>query len=122
MRTSRTDKLLAILQEYFTSREEGWLWLATYRDDCEQGVVNQIEGAYEDVPATAAALGHIINGCSADRTYLALCRSEGRPTEADRELWRDLRGRVTPESLLDMVVFNQSETWSMRTEDAAAAI
>jgi len=40
---------------------------------------------------------------------LALCRREGRPTEADREMWRTLR-----------VVFNRDEAWSMRAEDSSA--
>src|SRR3954452_14076025 len=82
MTTARTDKFLAILQKSFNPREEGWLWLATYLDGREGGVVSQFEGAYEDVARTAAGLGHIIGGCGADRTYLALCRREGRPNEA----------------------------------------
>jgi len=41
-----------------------------------------------------------------DRIYLALCRREGRPNEADRELWRGVRDRVSVALLIDMVVFN----------------
>jgi hypothetical protein len=121
MPTARTDELLAVLQSSFSPREEGWLWLAAYVEDREGGVVSQFEGAYEDAAATARGLGEIIHGCGADRAYVALCRHEGRPTEADREMWRDLRGLVSRESLVDMVVFNQRETWSMRVEDASSA-
>ena len=125
MTTSRTDELLAILQEHFKPREEGWLWVATFRDGDDNGVVQEITGDYGDAAAMANALGRIVNGvissCGIDRVYLALCRSEGRPTESDRELWRDLRGRIAGDVLVDMVVFNQREAWSMRAEDAAAA-
>jgi len=42
MPMSRTDEFLAILQSCYNPREEGWLWLATYRDDSDQGVVAQV--------------------------------------------------------------------------------
>jgi hypothetical protein len=116
MATSRTEKLLAILQEHFNPREEGWLWVALYADDREGGVVNQIEGEYEEPMATAHALGRIFDEIAPDHAYLALCRHEGRPREADRALWRELRRLVAGDRLLDMVVFNHR-----RAEDAAAA-
>ena len=122
MPMSRTDEFLAILQSCYNPREEGWLWLATYRDDSDQGVVAQVEGHYEDAPATARSLALIVNEVPADRSYLALCRRDGRPTETDRELWRDLRRLAEPDRLIDMVVFNQSDSWSMREEDAAARL
>lgn len=120
MTTSAADELLDILQTHFSPREEGWLWLALYQEGRDGGVVNQIEGDYMDAVATARGLAHIINGVGADRTFLALCRHEGRPREVDRELWRDLRRLVSGDSLIDMVVFNRREAWSMRAEDAAA--
>ena len=120
MTHSRAAELLAILQDHFNPREEGWLWLATFFDGDEKGVVNEIEGAYPDPIVTAHALASIVNECGAV-AYLALCRWDGRPTEADRELWRDLRRQASPELLLDMVVFNDTGAWSMRDEDAAAA-
>ena len=127
MSTSRTDELLAILQRCYNPREEGWLWLATFRDDSDQGVVDQFEGQYEDAPATAAVLAKIINEVGADHSYvahsyLALCRREGRPAEMDREMWRDLRRLAEPDLLIDMVVFNRRGSWSMRAEDAAARV
>jgi hypothetical protein len=121
MTISRTEELLAMLQEHFNPREEGWLWVALYADDREGGVLSQIEGEYEEPRATAHALGRIINEVGPDHAYLALCRHEGRPKEADRELWRELRRLVAGDRLLDMVVFNQRRGWSMRAEDAAAA-
>jgi hypothetical protein len=121
MRTSRTEELLGILQLHFNPREEGWLWVALYADDREGGVVNQVEGEYEGAHETAQGLGYIINGVGPDEAWLALCRNEGRPREADRELWRELRALVAPDRLLDMVVFNERDVWSMRAEDAAAA-
>ena len=112
--------MLSILQEHYQRREEGWLWLATFFVDVERGVVNEFAGAYEDPIVTAQALAHIINGLGAS-AYLALCRFEGQPREADRELWRELRGQASPELLIDMVVFNKDRAWSMRAEDTAAA-
>jgi hypothetical protein len=96
------------------------VWLALYRGECDKGLVNQIEGAYDDPIISARALGRIINECGADHAYLALCRHEGRPRESDRELWRELRGLVSTDRLIDMVVFGPDESCSMRTEDAAA--
>jgi hypothetical protein len=122
MTTSGTDDLLAILQRFFNPREEGWLWLATYVDGRDGGVVNQIEGAYDDAAESARGLARVINDRRIDRAYVALCRGEGRPTEADRELWRELRRLVSAESLVDMVVFNRREAWSMRAEDAASRV
>ena len=119
---TQSDDLLRILQECFNPREEGWLWLATYSDGVEGGVVGQFEGAYEDVSATAKGLALVINGCGADRAHLSLCRQEGRPTEADRRLWRELRAQVAPERLTDMVVFNGRAIWSMRGEDLGASL
>src|SRR5436305_13709332 len=58
MATSTPDERLAILQQHFNPREEGWLWLAMYADAREGGVVSQIEGEYDDAPATARALAH----------------------------------------------------------------
>jgi hypothetical protein len=121
MARSRTEKLLGILQEHFNPREEGWLWLAAYPDSGGHGVVEQFEGPYDDPPATARGLGRIINESGADLAYLALCRQEARPTEADRALWRDLRVLASPEKLIDLVVFNEHHTWSMRREDSEAA-
>jgi hypothetical protein len=121
MTTSRTDTLLAILQEYFNPREDGWLWLATYRDDADGGIVNQVDGAYQDPTATAYGLARMSNEGGADRAFLALCRPGGRPYEVDRRLWRELRRLVSADVLIDMVVFDRRGTWSMRAEDAAAA-
>ena len=121
MTTARTDELLTILQAHFNPREEGWLWVAMYADDSDGGLVNQIEGEYDDPRETARALGRILNEVRPDHAYLALCRREGRPREADRELWRELRALVDPDRLIDVVVFNRRHTWSMRAEDAAAA-
>jgi hypothetical protein len=121
MTRSRTDELLTILQQYFNPREEGWLWLATYHDDRADGVVEQFEGHYEDAAATAQGLARMITDSGADFAYLALCRREGRPTEADRAMWRELRRIESATSLTDMVVFNRRQIWSMRAEDAAAA-
>lgn len=120
MTRSRAEELLGILQEHFNPREEGWLWLAVYAESGGAGVVQQFEGAYDDPPGTARGLGRIINECG-DLAYLALCRQEARPTEADRALWRDLRGLASPEKLVDLVVFNEQHAWSMRREDAEAA-
>ena len=120
MTTSRADKLLTILQDHYNPREEGWLWLATFFDGDDKGVVKQIEGEYPDPVQTGEALAHIINEVGA-QAYLALCRFEGRPREADRELWRVLRRGASPELLMDMVVFDSDRTWSMRAEDTAAA-
>jgi hypothetical protein len=121
MAQSRGEALLSILQEYFNPREDGWLWHAVYDDGAEYGVVNQIEGAYEDAIPTARGLAEIINECSAELSFLALCRCDGRPTEEDRELWRELRRLASNQKLTDMVVFNGRDSWSMRAEDNAAA-
>jgi hypothetical protein len=88
---TRTDELLRILQQHFNTREEGWIWLALYVDEHEGGIVNQIEGHYEDPPGTARGLATLVNETGAGGAFVALCRSEGRPTEGDRELWRSLR-------------------------------
>lgn len=101
---------------------EGWLWLATYRDDTDQGVVGQFEGHYEDAGATAKGLALIVNEVDVDHCYLALCRQGGQPTETDREMWRDLRRMADPSRLIDMVVFNRRASWSMREEDACAQL
>lgn len=120
MTTSRTTDLLTILQRHFNPREEGWLWVALYDSGREGGAVNQIEGAYDEPTATAHALADIINGVRPDHAYLALCRSAGRPSEVDRELWRELCRLVPAERLIDLAVFNQRQAWSMRAEDIAA--
>jgi hypothetical protein len=119
--TSRTDELLRILQEHFNPREEGWLWIALSMNGAEGGVVNQVEGPYDDAAGAARALAMIVNETGADRAYVALCRQEGRPTERDREMWRRLRAAANADVLVDMVVFNDTDAWSMREEDAAAA-
>jgi hypothetical protein len=121
MTTSPAEELLAILQQHFNPREEGWVWLALYADGREGGLVNQIEGEYDEPAQAARALSRIINEAGADRADLALCRHDGRPREVDRELWRELRRLVARERLLDMAVFNRRHAWSMRAEDAAAA-
>lgn len=124
MTNARIDQLLTILQDHFDPREEGWLWLALFREDDGEGVVNEFTGEYADVEATGRALSLVINGlverCEVERAYLALCRYDGRPREADRELWRILRHEVPADVLLDLVVFNRDSAWSMRAEDAAA--
>lgn len=117
--TTPAETLLAILQQYFNPREEGWLWVAFYDDD-QPGVVEQIEGDYEDVAATVTGLSQVINGVSFEHAHLAVCRREGRPTEADRELWRGLREAVDAARLVDLVVFNDRDAWSMRDEDRQA--
>jgi hypothetical protein len=116
-----TDPLLAILQDFFNPAEEGWLWLALYDDDAERKIVEQIEGSFDDAAQAAQALGDLINGVPPERAWLAICRSEGRPYESDRELWRRLRAAVTPGKLVDMVAFNARIVWSMREEDVAAS-
>jgi hypothetical protein len=121
MTTSRPAKLLGILQRFFNAREEAWIWLAMYDDDREEGVVSVFEGEYEDPARTASGLAYVINELPVDHAYVALCRTEGRPTEADRELWRGLRSQLKDATLVDMVVFNRDAAWSMRAEDAAAA-
>ena len=120
MTASRTDSLLAILQNHYNPREEGWLWMASFLGDDDKGVVNQFEGSYEDPVRTAAGLAEVINGLGV-LAYLALCRFEGRPREADREMWRALRDQASPDLLIDMVVFDKDRAWSMRAEDNAAA-
>ena len=120
MTTSRTDELLEILQHHFKPQEEGWMWMAFYADDSDGGVVNEITGEYEDPIVAADGLAHIMNEIDPDRVLLALCRSDARPTEADRRLWRRLRGLVDATKLADMVMFNRRAQWSMRAEDAAA--
>ena len=122
MTSARNAELLEILQQHFNPREDGWIWLALYVDGRDGGLVNQIEGEYEDVDESAAGLAHIINADLADEAHLALCRPEGRPTERDRELWRAVRARTTPSRLTDMVVFNRTQLWSMRAEDAEARV
>ena len=117
--TARTEHLLGILQDCFKPREEGWLWLALFAE-VEGGVVQQITGEYEGVRETAWFLAEAINRCRPDHAFVAISREDGRPTESDRELWRDLRGRVDPDVLVDLVVFNRDERWSMRGEDAGA--
>jgi len=121
MTTSQAGELLGILHEHFNPDEEGWLWLALYKDGRDGGVVNQVEGHYEDPAGTARGMALIINQVCADHAYVALCRRDGRPTEADRELWRQLSRQVSSEVLTDMVVFDAVRAWSMRAEDAAAA-
>jgi len=53
MTTSQAGELLGILHEHFNPDEEGWLWLALYKDGRDGGVVNQVEGHYEDPAGTA---------------------------------------------------------------------
>jgi hypothetical protein len=120
MTTSRQDELLGILQEHLNPREEGWLWIALYADGRDGGVVNQIEGHYEDALATARGVAAVINEIGPDKAYIALCRSDGRPTEEDRALWRELRDGVPADVLVDLAVFSEIRAWSMRKEDAAA--
>jgi len=114
------ESLLAILQDHFRPREDGWLWIAFFDDGDDRGVVEQIEGSMSAEPGAAQGLATVINGVSIDRVFLALCRTAGRPQEADRELWRFLRSEVDTEKLVDLVVFNGHETWSMRGEDLTA--
>ena len=121
MTSARVDRLLTILQQHFNPREEGWLWLAFHADDGERGVLNQIEGEYDDPAATARSLAYLINEIGPDHASAFLCRWEGRPTEDDRELWRQLDRQVSAERLLDMIVFNGELRWSMRADDAIAA-
>lgn len=121
MTSARIDELMSILQRFFNPREEGWLWLAFYEDDRAGGVLNQIEGQYEDPVATARSLAYLINEIGPDHAHVALCRWDGRPTEDDRELWRQLDRQVNTERLLDMIVFNAELRWSMRADDAIAA-
>lgn len=116
MTISGTDDLLPTLQKCFNPREDGWLWLATYVDGREGGVVAQLEGDYEDPAAAASGLAHIIRDCGADRAFLALCRRDAQPTENDRELWRTLSRLVDAERLIDLVVFNRHQARSMRAE------
>jgi hypothetical protein len=120
MAISAADSLLSILQEHFNPREDGWLWIALYEDGHHGGVVQQIDGEYEGAIETGRSLAYIINGCGAPHAFLALCRGDARPTEGDRELWRELRSLLDPRMLTDLVVFNRRKTWSMRAEDAAA--
>jgi cob(I)alamin adenosyltransferase len=94
--------------------------MAFFDDGDHGGVVEQIEGSMSHLAGAAERLAFIINGVSSERAYLALCRTAGRPTEADRALWRGLRAVVPAEKLLDLVVFNRRETWSMRGEDMSA--
>ncbi|MBV9486592.1 MAG: hypothetical protein JO246_11090 [Frankiaceae bacterium] len=114
------ENLLGILQDHFNPREEGWLWVATFMDGAEGGVVNQIEGDYGEPIRMADSLAYIINGCGADRAHLALCRRGGRPREVDREFWRRLRDQIDADVLQDMIVFDRRGTWSMRGEDEGA--
>lgn len=119
MTTPTIDFLIETLQLHFKPREEGWAWLALHDDD-HPGVVSEITGEYEGAVETAAALANIITGVGAVHAFLALCRASGRPTEADRRLWRHLREHVASDVLVDMVVFNDSAVWSMRAEDSTS--
>jgi len=121
MTSARIDELLGILQQFFNHREEGWLWLAFYADDAPGGVLNQIEGQYEDPVTIAKSLAYLVNEIAPDRAHLAVCRWDGRPTEDDRELWRQLDRLVPADRLLDMIVFNAELRWSMRADNAVAA-
>ena len=121
MTISGTHDVLPILQECFDPREDGWLWLATYVDGRQGGALAQIEGDYEDPAAVASGLAQIISDCGADRCYLALNRRDAQPTEGDRELWRDLCRLVDAERLIDLVVFNRDQAWSMRAETGTPA-
>jgi len=120
MTSARIDELLGILQQFFNPREEGWLWLAFYADDAPGGVLNQMEGQYEEPVATAESLAYLINEIAPDRASIALCRWDGRPTEDDRELWRRLDRLVSADRLLDMIVFNAGMCWSMRSDDVTS--
>jgi hypothetical protein len=114
------EKLLPILQDCYKPRESGWLWVAFYREGDENGIVEEITGEYGDPDLMSAALAEIINGVTPDRAWLALCRPDGCPREADRAFWRRLRDLVEAERLVDMVIFNRQSVWSMREEDSAA--
>jgi len=120
MTASRTDELLTILQDFYEVREEGWLWLALYDEDSEHGVVQEITGDYGEPISMSNLMAEAINRIEPVRAFLAVCRSDGRPTEADREFWRNIRRLVDASRLTDMVVFNRRTSWSMRAEDAAA--
>lgn len=119
MPTPTPESLLTVLQDHFSRREEGWVWLATFAEG--RGVVNQVEGAFDEPVEAAEALAFIVNGLTETlrdlRVHIALCRAEGRPTEADRRMWRELRHRISPDVLIDMVIFNRDRLWSMRDED-----
>jgi hypothetical protein len=121
MTRSRTDDLLEILQEHYNRDEEGWLWMASFFEADEKGILNEFAGAYSDPVQSARGLAHIINALGA-QAFLALCRVDGRPREIDRELWRELRSQASPDLLVDMVVFDKDHAWSMRAEDTAAAV
>ncbi|MDQ1688937.1 MAG: hypothetical protein QOK42_1912 [Frankiaceae bacterium] len=120
MPTPDPHDLLAILQEHYKPREEGWLWVALLRDGEEGGVLLEIARDGTDLRQLVPQLVQIVGECGVERCLFALCRGEGRPTEADREVWRKLRHEMA-DGLLDLVVFNDQRLWSMRREDADAA-
>jgi hypothetical protein len=121
--TTPDQSLLPILQSHYNPREQGWLWVAFYDDHQPGGVVEQIDGsitAEAGAAEAAKSLAIVINGATCRRCYLLLCRETGRPAEDDREMWRALRALVDADKLVDLVVFDDRNTWSMRGEDQGA--
>jgi len=121
MTTKRIDDLLDTLQRFFNPSEEGWVWVALERDDVEGGIVSQVEGAYDDPRTAARGLANVIEASEADRAYVAICRWDGRPTEDDRAVWRELARTFSEENLIDMVAFNDLQRWSMRADNVVTA-
>jgi hypothetical protein len=120
MENMRLTGILEILRDCYKPREHGWMWMLAQPPGADHGVMQEITGERIDNESIVGFVVDLAPRLGDVEMLVAVCRRDGRPTEADRELWRALRDHLdgTDARLIDMVVFNGDGLWSMREEDA----
>lgn len=96
---------------------DGTIRLLFVRDGGRIGLVQTTLETVRDADQFLAGyLEGMITDVAAPGVVVAVCRSDGRATYADRQLWTLLSARLelTPTTLLDLVAVGRTRVWSAR--------
>src|SRR4051812_8651392 len=115
MDTTRIPALVAELRTRITPADEGSIW-ALYLDADHRPLLATAadDGLAQLDEQAIRTLAYVLGNVGADAVVVALPRSEGRPYDADRRLYRTLRALMVPDrtELLDLVVIGSACWWS----------
>lgn len=113
----RTPSLAALRRACTGMTTDGTVRLLFVRDGGRVGLVQSpLESVHDADQFLARYLEGMITDVAAPGVVVAVCRHDGRPTYADRQLWAMLSARLAASSttLLDLVAAGSSQVWSAR--------
>lgn len=115
----RSPSVAAIRRACGRDGVDGTIRLLFVRDGGRIGLVQTPQETVAMDSADQFLAGYLevmITDVAAPAVVVAVQRSDGRPTHADRQLWTMLTARLEPTStqLLDLVTVGTSQAWSAR--------